>query len=82
MKIRFPKMASAPLVETRVCQYEVTPDAHLILDKHPSNPKFWLVGGGSGHGYKLGAAVGERVAQAVLGKREAPEMFRLARFRG
>jgi glycine/D-amino acid oxidase-like deaminating enzyme len=82
MKIRFPRMAGAPLVETRVCQYEVTPDAHLILDRHPSNAKFWLVGGGSGHGYKLGAAVGERVAQAVLGKREAPEMFRVARFRG
>ncbi len=81
MRIRFPKMAKAPLMDSRVCQYEVTPDAHLILDRHPQNPKFWLVGGGSGHGFKLGAAVGERVAAAVLGKREPDAMFRVARFR-
>lgn len=80
MRIRFPKMADAPLLESRVCQYEVTPDAHLIMDRHPNNPKFWLLGGGSGHGYKLGAAVGERMADAVLGKRAPDPLFNVKRF--
>lgn len=81
MKMRFPKMASAPLIETRVCQYEVTPDAHLVMDRHPKDSKHWLLGGGSGHGYKLGAAVGERMAEMVLGKRAVEPMFRVGRFR-
>jgi glycine/D-amino acid oxidase-like deaminating enzyme len=81
LKFRFPKMAEAPLVETRVCQYEVSPDAHLILDKHPSEAKYWIAGGGSGHGYKLGAAVGERLSEMVLGKRAIDPFFSLARFK-
>jgi glycine/D-amino acid oxidase-like deaminating enzyme len=80
MRIRFPKMAQAPIVETRVCQYEVTRDAHLILDQVPGSPTQWMLGGGSGHGYKLGAAVGEMMAQIVLGRRAPEPMFRLARF--
>ncbi len=81
MRIRFPKMADAPVVETRVCQYEVTLDAHLILDQVPGQPKQWMLGGGSGHGYKLGAAVGEMMAQVALGKHAPEPLFRLARFR-
>src|SRR5579871_6690919 len=34
---RFPGLKDAPLVETRVCQYEQTPDAHFIVDRHPAN---------------------------------------------
>ena len=80
MRIRFPKMAAAPVIETRVCQYEVTADAHLILDQAPGQPRHWLLGGGSGHGYKLGAAVGELMAQVALEKRAPEPLFRLARF--
>ena len=45
-------MKDAPLIETRVCQYENTPDSHLIIDRHPAAKNIWLVGGGSGHGFK------------------------------
>jgi len=38
---RFPAMKDAPLVETRVCQYENTPDNHLIIDRHPSAENIW-----------------------------------------
>lgn len=76
---RFPALKAAPLVEARVCQYENTPDKHLILDRHPDAGNVWLAGGGSGHGYKLGAAVGERLAQLVLGKRGVDPFFALAR---
>jgi glycine/D-amino acid oxidase-like deaminating enzyme len=53
----------------------------LILDKHPSEAKYWIAGGGSGHGYKLGAAVGERLSEMVLGKRAIDPFFSLARFK-
>ncbi|MGH9794613.1 MAG: FAD-dependent oxidoreductase [Candidatus Acidiferrales bacterium] len=66
---RIPAMAGAPLVETRVCQYARTPDAHLVIDRHPACANVWLAGGGSGHGFKLGPALGEFVACNVLGRR-------------
>jgi glycine/D-amino acid oxidase-like deaminating enzyme len=78
---RFPGLRNAPLLETRVCQYEQTPDAHLIVDRHPGNEKVWILGGGSGHGFKHGAAIGEVVAEAVLKGREAEKVWGLVRFR-
>ena len=45
---RFPALKGAPLVETRVCQYEQTPDTHFIMDRHPLMENVWLVGGASG----------------------------------
>jgi glycine/D-amino acid oxidase-like deaminating enzyme len=77
---RFPDMAGAPLVETRVCQYESTPDSDFIVDIHPRAEHVWIVGGGSGHGFKHGPALGERVAATVLGERPADSRFSLARF--
>ena len=55
-------MRGAPLIETRVCQYEDTPDHDLIIDRHPAAQNVWIVGGGSGHGFKHGPAVGKMVA--------------------
>jgi sarcosine oxidase len=79
MEYRFPAMKSAPLVEARVCQYENSPDHQFILDRHPAAQNTWLVGGGSGHGYKMGPAVGEHVAELVLGKRQVDPFFALKR---
>jgi sarcosine oxidase len=77
---RFPGLKGAPLLEARVCQYENSPDEHLIIDRHPAAANAWLVGGGSGHGFKHGPAVGELVARLVL-TGEAPDaQFRLSRF--
>lgn len=78
---RFPALNNAPLLETRVCQYEQTPDAHFIVDRHPSNEKVWILGGGSGHGFKHGAAIGEMMAELVLKDRETKKIWSLARFR-
>ena len=63
---RFPAMKDAPLIETRVCQYEQTPDSHFIIDRHPEMENVWLLGGGSGHGFKHGPALGEMMAELVL----------------
>jgi sarcosine oxidase len=79
---RFPGMKNAPLLETRVCQYENTTDHNFIIDRHPANPHVWIVGGGSGHGFKHGPALGEMVARSVLKDESAEPLYRLARFDG
>jgi len=81
LALRFPAMKDAPLVESRVCQYEQTPDAHFIMDRHPQSEKVWLLGGGSGHGFKHGPVVGEMMADLVLKGGEPRPYFRLERFR-
>lgn len=63
---RFPALAVAPLVGARVCQYENSSSGDLLIDRLPGQDRVWLVGGGSGHGFKHGPAVGERVAAHVL----------------
>ena len=77
---RFPGMKDAPLVETRVCQYENTTDHDFIIDRHPVNQNAWIVGGGSGHGFKHGPALGEMVARLVLNDETAERVYRLSRF--
>ena len=77
---RFPGMKDAPLLEARVCQYEESPDEHFIIDRHPAADNVWIVGGGSGHGFKHGPAVGELVARLVLSGAAADAAFRLSRF--
>jgi sarcosine oxidase len=72
---RFPALGDAPLTETRVCQYESTVDEHLVLDRHPEREDVWIAGGGSGHGFKHGPAVGEYVCGRVLGRVEAEPQF-------
>ena len=75
---RFPALAEAPLVDSRVCPYENTSSGDFLMDRHPDFDDVWLVGGGSGHGFKHGPAVGEQVAELVL-RGGAPEpRFRLA----
>jgi glycine/D-amino acid oxidase-like deaminating enzyme len=65
-------------VETRVCQYENTWNGDFLIDQHPEMDNVWLVGGGSGHGFKHGPAVGEYVAGRILGGGAVEERFSLA----
>lgn len=80
LRIRFPALADAPLVETRVCQYENSTDQNFILDRHPEADNVWIIGGGSGHGFKHGPAFGEMVSDAVLDLKPPPQEFSLRRF--
>ena len=68
LRERFPGLAGAPLVEARVCQYEASSHGNFLVDRHPGMSNVWLVGGGSGHGFKMGPALGEHVAELVLGR--------------
>ena len=78
---RFPALRGAPLVSAEVCQYEATPDSHFIVDRHPDAPNVWLVGGGSGHGYKMGPAIGEMMSALLLDELDPDPQFGLARFK-
>jgi glycine/D-amino acid oxidase-like deaminating enzyme len=82
LALRFPALAGAPLVESRVCQYENSPDGDLLIDRHPEAGNVWLVGGGSGHGFKLGPAVGEHAAGLVMGEGTPLPRFALNRLAG
>jgi sarcosine oxidase len=63
---RFPALRDAPILETRVCQYENTSNGDFLIDKHPEMENVWLVGGGSGHGFKHGPSLGEYVAARMI----------------
>ena len=75
---RFPDLAQRPLAESRVCQYENSDNGHFLIDRHPVWDNCWIVGGGSGHGFKHGPAVGRYVADLVLGTGRAHPEFALA----
>jgi glycine/D-amino acid oxidase-like deaminating enzyme len=80
LAFRFPAMKNAPLIESRVCQYEQTPDSNFIIDRHPQMGNVWLLGGGSGHGFKHGPALGETTAEIILKNQETNPSWRLSRF--
>lgn len=76
---RFPALARAPIVETRVCQYEYSTDGGFVVDRHPAYDNVVIAGGGSGHGFKMGPAIGEHIARVVAGTEPVRTKFALAR---
>jgi sarcosine oxidase len=77
LRDRFPALERARLVDARCCRYELTPDSHFIAARHGAHPNVWLVGGGSGHGFKHGPAMAERLAEAIVGGAPLPQRFGL-----
>jgi glycine/D-amino acid oxidase-like deaminating enzyme len=78
---RFPGLEDAPLVEADVCQYENSPDGRFLIDRHPQADSVFILGGGSGHGFKHGPALGELAAAMVMGDAPPDPAFSLGRFR-
>lgn len=74
----FPALKEAPLLEARVCQYENTSNGDFLIDRHPDFDNVWLVGGGSGHGFKHGPALGEYVAARLTAGDAVEPRFTLA----
>lgn len=75
---RFPALGDAPLVDSHVCQYENTHNGDFIIDRHPAWENVWIVGGGSGHGFKHGPSIGRHVAALVDGEARVDARFALA----
>lgn len=82
LRRRFPTLGEAPMVESRICQYTNSADGHLLLDRHPEAANVWLAGAGTGHGYKLGPAVGKYLSDLILNDQEAEPFFSIARLEG
>lgn len=75
---RFPDLANRTLAASEVCQYENSDNGHLLIDRHPAWDNAWIVGGGSGHGFKHGPALGRYVSDLVLGTSKPEPAFALA----
>lgn len=80
VRVRFPKLKQ-PIVASRVCQADGSPNLHFVLDRHPAYDNAWIAGGGSGHGFKHGPVVGEYMAERLAGTpapQELQQFFGLA----
>jgi sarcosine oxidase len=69
---RFPTLRDAALSHATVCQYALTADTNFVIAPHPDREGEWILGGGSGHGFKHGPALAEYAGRVVTGV-EAPD---------
>ena len=74
---QMPGLRDATLVQERTCFYDYSPDGDFILDQWDANARLLVACGFSGHGFKFGPLIGQRLARyALTGRRPAD----LARF--
>lgn len=78
LRQHIPALEYAPIVETRVCQYENTWNGDFLIDLHPQFENVWIAGGGSGHGFKHGPALGEYLSRRILHGAPGEPRFSLA----
>ncbi|HEU5309813.1 MAG TPA: hypothetical protein VFV24_00035, partial [Candidatus Eisenbacteria bacterium] len=57
--------------------YSLTPDTNFLVAPHPEHEHVWLMGGGSGHGFKHGPALAEYVERLLDGREEPDPAFAL-----
>jgi glycine/D-amino acid oxidase-like deaminating enzyme len=80
---RFPPMERSQSTGGYAALYDITPDWHPIIDEVPAGSGFFICAGFSGHGFKLGPAVGVMAAD-LLTRSSRPEfdptIFRLSRY--
>jgi monomeric sarcosine oxidase len=76
--------ADGAVLRSHVCMYTTTPDEHFLVGAVPGAPHVVVLGGFSGHGYKMASVMGE-IAADLLDRGETPfdlAMFALDRFAG
>jgi sarcosine oxidase len=77
LSLRFPAMHKPVFRGAQVCHYENTVSGDFLIDRHPSIGNVWFAGGGSGHGFKHGPAVGEYMLESIRQGYSAEVRFRL-----
>jgi sarcosine oxidase len=79
----FPEGAG-PTMALKACLFELSPDEHFILDRHPETERAVVGAGFSGHGFKFCSVAGEILADLALegATRHDLGLFRLSRFGG
>jgi sarcosine oxidase len=60
-----------------VCQYALTTDTNFVIARRPERENEWILGGGSGHGFKHGPALAEYAARVLTGAQEPEAQFGL-----
>lgn len=75
---RFPALAGRPFTEFRVCQYENSSNGDFLIDRHPTLEGVFLLGAGSGHGFKHGPEIGRLMATLVADGASPDRRFSLA----
>ena len=70
-------------VALKTCLFELSPDEHFLIDRHPDSEHAVVGAGFSGHGFKFCSVVGEILADLALDgeTRHDIGLFRLDRFR-
>lgn len=79
---RFPKLKSSDVLKHHVCVYENSTDGDFIIDRLPQMNNTLVLAGSSGHGFKMGPAIGQLVTQHITTKNTLPKGFALTRFSG
>lgn len=81
---RYPAMEMAGSAGGYASLYAVTPDWHPVIDEVPEGSGFYICSGFSGHGFKLGPAVGVMAADMIVAETRPKfdqHAFRFNRFR-
>ncbi|XP_064620738.1 peroxisomal sarcosine oxidase-like [Lineus longissimus] len=67
---------------TEYCMYTESPDRDYVLDAHPKHKNIFIATGFSGHGFKLGPAVGKVLAEMATGCQPSYDIshFKIGRF--
>ena len=78
----FPVFAQASILQSWAGYIDVTPDAMPVMDAVPRLPGLYLASGFSGHGFGIGPAAGEAMAQLIQGRMPAIDLhpFRYGRY--
>ncbi len=81
---RYPAMEQSASTTSYAGLYAITPDWHPVIDELIPGSGLFICAGFSGHGFKLGPAVGSMVADMVTGQAKSGlerSLFRLSRFK-
>lgn len=75
---RFPALADIHVLRSYVMHYEMTPGRTFLIGPLPGQDRDWLLGGGSGHGFKHGPALGAYLANVLEGRQQLDERFAIS----
>lgn len=77
---RFPALKGTKVLKHHTCVYENSPDGDFIIDQVPGVENALMMAGSSGHGFKMGPALGELLTEHLTKSRPIPEEFSFGRF--
>jgi glycine/D-amino acid oxidase-like deaminating enzyme len=63
---QIPGLRDATLIQERTCFYDYSPDGDFILDQWDEHARLIVACGFSGHGFKFGPLIGQRLAEFAL----------------